>query len=176
MANLNCQDCIKTTNGVSSCANAYPTSNDLQGQINVCPSSTNWNYSQSAFFQQRNMGNVPAHGFLETEHPISFDMCNPERFRPKTHLPPPAQKLSNGSLTLNTEGVTNYNRTTKSSYYPIQGANMMYSALPPGNVTSTYCGPNFQNCYSSNSMTRAGPARDGCAPSSVPCSRTLSNL
>lgn len=158
------------------CVNSYPSFNDVQGQVNVCPSAAGWNYGQNAMFQMRNMP-APAHGFLVTSDPISFDLANPERYRPFTHMPVAPQKLATGALTLNNDGLQSMNSESTAGLYPIQSATVqMYGALPPGNFNSTYCGTGYQNCYYKTGLTRAGPARDGCVPNSQNCSNALSNL
>ncbi len=158
------------------CVNSFPSFNDLQGQINVCPSSAGWNYGQNAIFQQRNMP-ATAHGFLETKNPISFDLANPERFRPLTHMPVAPQKISNGVLKLNNDGLSSYSMQSSSVLSSIKDNNMtMFTELPPGNSNTTYCGTDFQDCYYKEGMTKAGPFRDGCVPRSQSCSRSLSGL
>lgn len=169
-----CASCVGA-NG--SCVNSIPSFNDLQGQVNVCPSAAGWNYGQSAVFQMRNMP-APSHGFLATTDPMSFDLANPERYRPFTHMPVAPQKLSNGAVTLNNEGLMGTSSpSSTSNLYPLsKGGPQMFAALPPGNFNSTYCGPDSQSCYYKDAMTRAGPARDGCVPKSQSCSTAMSNL
>jgi hypothetical protein len=156
--------------------NSFPSFNDIQGQINVCPATTSWNYGQNAVFQQRNV-QAPAHSFLETDDPISFDLTNPERYRPFTHMPVAPQKVANGVLRLNNSGLTSYSMQTSSVLTPMKSNSMtMYAALPPSNFNSTYCGSDYQDCYYKAGMTKAGPFKDGCVPRTTPCSQALSNL
>ena len=168
-----CSSCVGA-NGA--CVNSYPSFNDLQGQVNVCPSSSGWNYGQNAQFQMRNMP-APAHSFLATEDPMSFDLANPERYRPLTHMPVAPQKLANGILRLNNNGLSKYNMQSTSVYTPIKANSLtMFSELPPGNFNATYCGTDYQDCYYKAGMTKAGPFHDGCVSRSESCSRALSGL
>jgi hypothetical protein len=158
------------------CFNSFPSFNDLQGQINACPSSASWNYGQNATFQLRNMP-APAHGFMTGENPMSFDLANPERFRPLTHLPIAPQKINNGIISLNSNGLTSYNQQVTSSLSNIKPNSLsMFTELPPTNFNSSYCGTGYQNCYYKDGMTKAGEFHDGCVSSDMSCSSALSNL
>jgi hypothetical protein len=169
--NNKCESCVGPQ---GQCLDSFSSFNDLQGQINVCPSNTSWNYNQNALFQLRNMP-APAHSFLATASPMSFDLANPERYRPLTHMPVAPETLKNGSFTLNSDSLYHenwLNRTTLDSVPKLSN----FSQLPPGNYNTTYCGPEFHNCYYKSGMTRAGPAQDGCVPLGVPCGKALTNL
>jgi len=171
--NNNCASC-QAPNG--QCTNSYPSSNDMQGEVNVCPSSSSWNYGQSAVFQIRNMP-APSHGFLQTENPISFSLTNPERYRALTYMPAAPQKLATGSITLNSDGLHTFNQTNLPTMSRLSNTSFgMYKALPPGNTNSSYCASGYQDCSYKQGLTRAGPAHDGCVPSSISCSQALSGV
>lgn len=171
----NCESCL---NANGRCVDSYSSFNDVQGQVNVCPSNAGWNYSQNALFQLRNMP-APAHGFLATVDPMSFDLANPERYRPLTHMPIAPQTLTNGSLKLNNDSLRAVNQSSwlgRTTLDQVPQKLSMYSELPSGHFNSTYCGNNFHNCYYKSGLTRAGPAQDGCVPASVPCGQALSGI
>jgi hypothetical protein len=170
--NNKCESCVNSKGG---CVDSYSSSNDVQGQINVCPSNSGWNYSQNALFQMRNMP-APSHSFLTTTDPMSFDLSNPERFRPLTHMPIAPQKLTNGSFTLNNDSLYHETWLNRATLNNAPQNLKMYSELPPGNFNSTYCGSEFQDCYYKQGLTRAGPAQDGCVPVSTPCGQALSGI
>ncbi len=175
LKNNKCESCVGAQ---GQCLDSYSSFNDLQGQINVCPSASSWNYSQNALFQLRNMP-APAHSFLATADPMSFDMANPERYRPLTHMPVAPQKLSNGSFKLNSDSLRAVNQGTwlgRATLNNVPKSLSMYAELPPGHFNSTYCGPQFHNCYYKDGLTRAGPAHDGCVPAGTPCGKALSGI
>lgn len=168
----NCESCIGTK---GECLDSLPAFNNLQGQINVCPLQSNWNYKQNALFQLRNMP-ATSYSFLATTDPMSFDLANPERYRPLTHMPVAPQKLTNGSFLLNTDSLRHESwlyRTTLDKQ-PKKMSN--FSQLPPGSYNTTYCGPQFSNCYYKQGLTFAGPSHDGCVPAGTPCGQALSGI
>lgn len=169
--NTKCESCIGAK---GECLDSMSSFNDLQGQINICPSQAKWNYKQNALFQLRNMP-APAHSFLATTDPMSFDLANPERYRPLTHMPQAPQKLTNGSFKLNTDALrtdTWLYRTTLDNSSKLS----MYAQVPAGNTNANYCGPEFHNCFYKAGITRAGPAHDGCVPTGTPCGQALSGI
>jgi hypothetical protein len=169
--NNKCESCIGP-NG--ECVDSLSSFNDLQGQINACPSQSGWNYKQNALFQLRNMP-APAHSFLATTNPMSFDLANPERYRPLTHMPQASQKLTNGSFKLNSDALGHQSWLYRSTLDNVSKLNM-YAQIPSGNLNSNYCGPEFHNCFYKAGITRAGPAHDGCVPLGTPCGQALSGI
>lgn len=171
--NNNCESCVGAR---GQCEDSYPSFNNAQGQINVCPSSANWNYAQSGLFQLRNIP-APAYSFLATTDPMSFDLANPERYRPLTRIAAAPQKLANGSFTLNSDSLHTFNRSYIPTLTPVNKANFsMYAELPSGHFNSSYCGPEFHNCFYKQGMAHAGPARDGCVSVGTPCGQALSGI
>jgi len=169
----NCASC-QAANG--KCVDSYPSSNDKQGEVNVCPAAASWNYGQSAVFQMRNMP-APSQSFMTTATPMGLDLANPDRYRALTHMPVAAQKLATGSITLNSDGLRSYNQTNMPTMSMLSNSSFkMYAALPPGNTNSSYCGAGYQDCYYKQGLTRAGPAHDGCVPAHTSCASALSGV
>lgn len=176
MSKNKCESCVGAK---GECLDSIPGFNDLQGQINTCPAQSNWNYKQNALFQLRNMP-AASNSFLTTTDPMSFDLANPERYRPLTHMPVASQKLTNGSFSLNSDSLHHeswLNRSTlNKALNDAPTALKMYAQLPTGRADNNYCGPQFDNCFYKKGLTRAGPAHDGCVPLGTPCGRALSGI